>query len=199
MASNGVLTKEMILQKTRNTKLDDVRNISFWGLKLTNIDIIRSLKNVESIALSANNISSLKVFQNCSKLRELFLRKNQISSLSEINYLQNLKNLRTLWLTDNPVTKESDYRMFVIATLPQITKLDEVDVTPDEQIQAKSKFSDLPRNTKKEHTKVDPTQVCILQSISHLLPALDEVSLNILSEKILEIKEEKQQNALLKQ
>lgn len=51
---------------------------------------------------SVNKISSLQQFENCSKLQELYLRKNNIQDLNEIAYLQNLPCLRNLWLAENP-------------------------------------------------------------------------------------------------
>ena len=126
-----MLGERDILNKTKVSELKDVKNISFWGMQLEDIDIIKKLINVNSITLSANNIKSLKVFQHCKKLSELFLRKNQISSLKELFYLHDLENLKTLWLSDNPITKEKDYRLFTIAVLPHITNLDEIQVTKE--------------------------------------------------------------------
>lgn len=45
------------------------------------------LPNVEVVSLSVNKITSLKDFQNCKNLRELYVRKNEISDYHEIDYL----------------------------------------------------------------------------------------------------------------
>jgi hypothetical protein len=36
--------------------------------------------------------------------RELFLRKNNISDIQELQYLSGLQHLHVLWLAENPVT-----------------------------------------------------------------------------------------------
>lgn len=54
------------------------------------------------IFYSVNKINSLADFQYCSNLKDLFVRRNNITDLNEICYLQNLPNLRNLWLEENP-------------------------------------------------------------------------------------------------
>ena len=53
-------------------------------------------------------------------------------------HLQGLKNLSILWLCDNPCVGSSppEYRKRVIAMLPNITKLDNVDVSEEERASA---------------------------------------------------------------
>ena len=43
---------------------------------------------VEIISLSVNNISTLADFACCSNLKELYLRKNAISDLNEVNVVR---------------------------------------------------------------------------------------------------------------
>ena len=51
---------------------------------------------------SVNKINTLQPFEDCLKLQELYLRKNNIQDINEIAYLQNLPNLKYLWLEENP-------------------------------------------------------------------------------------------------
>ena len=48
------------------------------------------MPSLEVLSLSLNKISSLKDFRYCLKLRQLFLRKNNIHDINEIRYLVNL-------------------------------------------------------------------------------------------------------------
>jgi Leucine-rich repeat (LRR) protein len=64
------------------------------------------------------------------------LRKNQISDLSELQHLKSLKNLRVLWLSDNPVASEANYRAYIIKMLPQLTKIDSQEISDDERNKA---------------------------------------------------------------
>lgn len=127
------------------------------------VSILSQAVNVEILSLSVNKITSLSPFKDCLKLRELYLRKNKIGSLKELVHLikgkrqqkkeinENVddnggKNdirseegksvsdtLQVLWLCDNPCAEEEDYRGKVIALLPNLTKLDNKDVSKDER------------------------------------------------------------------
>lgn len=63
----------------------------------------------------------------------LNLRRNKITELDEILHLRNLKNLQVLWLSENPVAKDPNYRLFCIKHLPFLQKLDDKNVTPEEK------------------------------------------------------------------
>ena len=127
------LDEEKILLKAKASSLKEVKSISFWGAKIANIDIVSKMPNLESASLSANCITSLRAFSCCPNLRELFVRRNHIQDLLEFDHLKNLKNLRTLWASDNPVAQLPNYREYVIRVLPQITKLDEIDISDVER------------------------------------------------------------------
>jgi Leucine-rich repeat (LRR) protein len=76
--------------KTRQN-LDQIVKLNLWGNDLGDVSILNSLPNLEILALTVNQIASLKDFQNCSKLRELYLRRNNIpAKITELKYLQNL-------------------------------------------------------------------------------------------------------------
>lgn len=70
------------------------------------------------------------------KLRVIF-RRNKITSLEEIKHLTHLRNLQVLWLSENPVAKEKNYRMFCVKNLPTLIKLDDKNITPEERQMAK--------------------------------------------------------------
>jgi hypothetical protein len=137
-----MLRTPLVLSKTRLDSLDEVRNLNLWGNELTDVSLLSSMPNLEIISLSINQITSLVSFSHCSKLCELYLRKNRITDVAEIIYLQGLRQLHTLWLSDNPcaddtVTEEGPwYRPFVLRMLPQLRKLDNVAITSEERAMA---------------------------------------------------------------
>ncbi len=94
------------------------------------------MQEVEVLSLSVNNIRGLADFAFCPSLRELYLRRNSISDPAEVLHLQGLTALRTLWLSDNPVASTPNYRAFVIANLPQLTKLDDKPIEEAERAAA---------------------------------------------------------------
>ena len=127
-----MLTKEDILAKYNNKPLSEIKNLNFWGKDLINIDIIEQMPNLEVVSLSANKISSLKPFTACSHLKELYLRKNNISDFDELNYLTNCKELKILWIDQNPICDCENYRKRIIIALPNLVRLDNSPVVTTE-------------------------------------------------------------------
>ncbi|CAG0918421.1 unnamed protein product [Notodromas monacha] len=113
------------------------------GSELTDISIVKKLPCLEVLSLSVNSLSTLADLQNCKVLQELYIRKNNIHDLSEICYLKDLRKLKCLWLADNPCADHEMYRMTVLKHLPQIQKLDNVDVEPEEIREAHDRGLDL--------------------------------------------------------
>eukprot|EP00826_Nyctotherus_ovalis_P042977 TRINITY_DN4492_c0_g3_i1.p1 TRINITY_DN4492_c0_g3~~TRINITY_DN4492_c0_g3_i1.p1 ORF type:complete len:258 (-),score=59.54 TRINITY_DN4492_c0_g3_i1:173-946(-) len=127
------LTLELIAQRTKSDKFASIKNLNLWGNDLDDVSVIQQLSNLEVLSLSVNKISTLQHFSGCHKLAELYLRKNSVADLSEIQYLASLRHLRVLWLWDNPCAEAADYRLHVIKALPQLVKLDNTEVTPEER------------------------------------------------------------------
>ena len=132
-STHGILKEHMIFQKTHTQSLADVRTLNMWGYELYDVAIIDQMPNVETISLSLNKITTLRPFANCYNLKSLFLRQNLISDLQEVNYLQRLPNLRSLMLRDNPVSELPNYRTYIAQALPQLEKLDDIDIAAGER------------------------------------------------------------------
>ncbi|XP_059473641.1 cilia- and flagella-associated protein 410 isoform X7 [Neocloeon triangulifer] len=137
------LTEPMIIARAKSSDLNTIKKLNCWGNELTDVSLVQRMPNVEVLALSVNNISSLADFRCCSKLRELYMRKNSISELNEVCYLQDCANLQNLTLTENPCTNFEGYRLAVIRALPRLQKLDDVEVTDEERRNALRQGVDL--------------------------------------------------------
>ena len=127
------LTPELIIQRTKSDKFTTIKNLNLWGNDLEDVSAVKDLPNLEVLSLSVNHITTLKDFAACPKLTELYLRKNAISDLSEVQYLTPLKQLRVLWLWDNPCAETPNYRLIVIHHLPHLVKLDNTEITAEER------------------------------------------------------------------
>ncbi|XP_022185162.1 uncharacterized protein F09G8.5 isoform X4 [Nilaparvata lugens] len=137
------LTEEMIIAKTKQSNFGAIKKMNCWGSELVDVSLLRRLNNIEVLSLSVNKIASLSDFQYCRNLQELFVRKNNIRELNQVCYLQNLPKLVNLWLDENPCTECDGYRLTVIRTLPNLKKLDNVPVDPEELEEALHKGRDL--------------------------------------------------------
>ena len=137
------LTAELIIQKTKTDKFDKIKNINLWGNSLNDVSFIKELHNLEVVSLSVNKVTSLRDFAHCKKLTELYLRKNMVADLSEVQYLTGLDGLRVLWLWENPCAEHSQYRPYIIKMLPNLARLDNTVITPEERTLAQSAVNDL--------------------------------------------------------
>ncbi|EDQ89654.1 uncharacterized protein MONBRDRAFT_25224 [Monosiga brevicollis MX1] len=177
MGTGVALNAEAVLAKTRADELEAVKHLNCWGSKITSIALLRHMPAVEVVSLSqilafdthgliaflginpclamrsVNAIQSLRPLQSCTQLQELYLRKNQIADLREILYLKDLPQLTVLWMSDNPVAEQEDYRATVIKYLPHLTKLDNLDITPTEREEANKTGRELVPFTAEEESQ----------------------------------------------
>ncbi|XP_045531413.1 uncharacterized protein F09G8.5 isoform X3 [Pieris brassicae] len=126
------LTEEMVIARSKQSDLSSIKKLNCWGAELGDVSVLRKMPNVEVLAFSINKIRTLVDFAGCRRLRELYVRKNEIRDLAEIRHLRRLPDLTNLWLDENPCTRHSEYRMTVLRNLPNLEKLDNVPVRPEE-------------------------------------------------------------------
>nr|XP_055039823.1 cilia and flagella associated protein 410 [Misgurnus anguillicaudatus] len=128
------LTRKLVLARAKASDLESVKKLNCWGCNLSDISIFLEIPNVEVLTLSANKISSLEHISSCRHLSELYLRRNNIQSLSELKYLKDLSRLKVLWLAENPCCGSDliRYRLTVLRNLPGLHKLDNQVVTEEE-------------------------------------------------------------------
>ncbi|CAM0878320.1 unnamed protein product [Alopecurus aequalis] len=74
------------------------------------------------------------------KMHTLVLTNNRLTTLAEIDPLASLPKLQFLSLLDNTVTKQPDYRLYVIHKLKRLRLLDFKKVKQQEKIAAAEKF-----------------------------------------------------------
>lgn len=107
--------------------------------KLENFPLLKRLKTL----LMSNNL----VFRIADDLQDsipnlhtLMLQNNNILNLNDLLPLANLANLNRLVLLDNNVTKQPNYRLFVIKHIPQLMSLDFKKIKPTEREEAEKLF-----------------------------------------------------------
>lgn len=70
------LSEEMIIARTRVSDMGHVKKLNCWGADLTDVSILRKLKNVEVLSLSVNGITTLADVQDCKNLQVIFYTIN---------------------------------------------------------------------------------------------------------------------------
>ena len=127
------LSAELIMFKTKTNQLDRIKNLNLCANDLADISIVRQMSSLEVLSVSVNSITTLEAVGECLNLKELYIRRNSVEALSEIDFLAPLKQLKIMWLAENPVATIKGYRQYVLRQLPQLEKLDNVEVTEEER------------------------------------------------------------------
>jgi hypothetical protein len=122
------------------------------------------MKSLKVISLSANKISSLKPFEKLGNLKELYIRNNNISNIDEIDYLKDNANLKSLWMSENPVSKnEKEFRKAIIEKLPNLTTLDNTPIPEIKKDIEKKKEIDIKDKTIEFKKKKDNDNDIVIQ------------------------------------
>jgi hypothetical protein len=119
------LTIADINQVNKKSPPEKLTKINFPKYNLEDISILKQFPNLEEINLNDNWIKTLSPFANLVHLKELYLKNNEIDSFKEVNHLKKLRCLKVLFLKDNPIQFNLNYRKEIFVILPQLEHLDE--------------------------------------------------------------------------
>lgn len=122
--------------KLKTNDISQLKNVNLCLFEIDSLALLRELPNLEIVSLSHNKVSTLKDLSYCSKLQEIYIRKNAICDLQEVAHLSRLPNLRVLWLSHNPCAEHPYYRPFVVRKLQHLVKLDNAEVKKEERVAA---------------------------------------------------------------
>lgn len=104
------------------------------------IENLYRLKRLEYLNLAVNNIEVIENLEQLESLEKLDLTLNFVGELTSVDSLSSNYNLKDLILTGNPCCDYDAYRDYVISILPQLERLDCVEVTPTIRLQAAHNF-----------------------------------------------------------
>ncbi|KAL5207633.1 hypothetical protein ABZP36_032068 [Zizania latifolia] len=146
---NAIKERELDL---RGNKIAVIENLGATEDQFDTIDLsdneIVKLENFPYLnrlgTLLVNNNRVTRINPNLGeflpKLHTLVLTNNRLTNLAEIDPLVSLPKLQFLSLLDNTVTKQPDYRLYVIHKLKNLRLLDFKKVKQQERIAAAQKF-----------------------------------------------------------
>ncbi|KAL3860763.1 hypothetical protein ACJMK2_010835 [Sinanodonta woodiana] len=142
------LTEELIRSRVnlQHENLEDVKSLALPGTyheKIVSLgSSLRKFSRLKQLDVSRNAITSLQGLEHLQLLERLNLYYNSIGSLEELKRLKHNPNLKELDLRLNPVTRtECDYRLYLIHMLPNLQKLDDRSVRDRERQGALIHFS----------------------------------------------------------
>mmetsp|Transcript_10707 Transcript_10707/g.37728 ORF Transcript_10707/g.37728 Transcript_10707/m.37728 type:complete len:409 (-) Transcript_10707:559-1785(-) len=107
--------------------LDHLVNLTWLDLSFNCISKMAGLSKLSKLtdlSLFNNQIAEIDGLEHCRDLQCLSLGNNQIAALDSVVKLRAFKKLQLLNLEGNPVSKEGEYRMYVLAYLHDLTYFD---------------------------------------------------------------------------
>ena len=133
--SNSVLTSVRDL----GSSLAKLEIMWLTKCQLVDLDGLSTFYNVTELYLAYNHINNLNDLSMMDNLRILDLEANDIDDIDQILFIEMCRNLKNLCLQHNPICSapkpllpfdpEYNYRQVVIKMLPQLQRLDDIDVS----------------------------------------------------------------------
>jgi len=134
-----------------NNVIEEIDNISHlvhltWlDLSFNNIRKISGLEQLtqlKDLSLYCNQLESIESLEQCTQLECLSLGRNKINKLESVLYLRQFSKLRLVTLEGNPVCKDPEYRMYVLAHLEHLRYLDYSLIERSEVVTAREQYQD---------------------------------------------------------
>ena len=114
----------------------DLKILYLQSNLIDKIENVSRLKQLEYLNLALNNVQRVENLEKCENLKKLDLTVNFIAELTSLESLKHNEFLEELYLTGNPCTKYENYRAFVVGSIPQLRRLDGMEVTNTERLDA---------------------------------------------------------------
>jgi len=123
---------------------DQFDTIDFTDNEIRKLENFPRMTRLKTLLLSNNKVmrASRDIGKALPNVSTIILMHNLLQNLSDIDAFNALPRLEKLDLRENGVTKQDNYRLYVIARLPNLKWLDYAKVKPAEREEAKKMFGD---------------------------------------------------------
>ena len=142
---NGIVflanLKILVLRENNLNKIEQINkmnNLTFLDVsfnKLRSIDRsqIGILPNLQIFLCDNNYLKNINGFTKFLNINTLSFENNKIIDYAGIEKLNSLENLKDFSIFNNPVTKNLNYRNYMIKMFPNLSKLDGKEITNEEK------------------------------------------------------------------
>ncbi|KAL2314831.1 Cell polarity protein alp21 [Schizosaccharomyces pombe] len=185
---------EIILSKATSFKnlqflqtLSLANNLNLYSADGYAVDVFQGINNLNLSSTSLADVAELPV-HTLHKLTFLDISENNIRDIRSLDHLRTLENLKHLRITLSYFNKPTDIaKLLVIARIPSLVKLNDVNISPNERLDAELYYTSCIRKLVidneikdvEELTKIEPFWEEIWKS--HELPSIQfhlEASIN---------------------
>ena len=93
--------------------------------KIERIEGIEELTHLNTLDLSFNKLTKLENLENQKELTDLWLNYNKLKHYDDFKEVEKIKDsLKTIYLQNNPVSMNPNYRQKIIELVPNIEQID---------------------------------------------------------------------------
>ncbi|CAJ1455699.1 unnamed protein product [Effrenium voratum] len=166
-----VLKKQCLMTRHGYVKRGQASELSIFGRGLDALEKIEYQTAVTSICFQyimigvlVNEVARLAKFQDLSSITFV---QNEITSPQQLEAFQRLR-LRSLTIKDNPICRgRANLRVNILRWLPQLRKIDELEVQDYERVEAQNLRDALPVVAAESPTNRKDTEDMVQQLLSH--------------------------------
>lgn len=116
----------------------NIETLNLAQNKIKMISGLSTLKKLTRFDLSRNDITKLKGLEQNEYLRFLDVSGNKIDKARQVSYIEELPLLTELDMSFNPIQERKCYRLQILYKIPQLRKLDGVEITAKEKVKAEN-------------------------------------------------------------
>lgn len=133
--------KTLVLRENKISRIDPIDgllNLQYLDIsfnKLRNIERsnIGFLPNLKTLICDSNYLKNVNSFSKLQYLTYVSFDNNKIIDQTNFERLAELETLKELNLSNNPVTKNINYRLHILRKFFYLNKLDTTEITKDER------------------------------------------------------------------
>ncbi|XP_036447738.1 leucine-rich repeat-containing protein 23 [Colossoma macropomum] len=140
------------LETTDGIYLPNLRRLYLAQNKIKRLEGLEKLERLTILHLRDNQLETLDgISPSMKSLQYLNVRGNLVSSQQALQSLMGVMHtLRALVLAENPLSETEDYRLFVLAQLPFLERLDKESVSSEERSEAQERFREFQDSPEQE-------------------------------------------------
>ena len=119
------------LKDNQNDKQVNKEKVELVHKDIEVIGVLPSqFQKIKKLYLSNNKIKSLEGIQSLKCLESLSISFNKLASFEELLKIDKKNRLFHLRISYNPLTKNPNYRRYLMLTFPNLKQLDDLSITP---------------------------------------------------------------------
>ncbi|XP_008576592.1 PREDICTED: protein phosphatase 1 regulatory subunit 7 [Galeopterus variegatus] len=114
--------KKLFLVNNKISKIENISNLH--QLQMLELGSNRIRNKLTMLDIASNRIKKIENVSHLTELQEFWMNDNLLESWSDLDELKGARSLETVYLEQNPLQKDPQYRRKVMLALPSVRQID---------------------------------------------------------------------------